>query len=206
MTSGRWGRRDRRHRDSADDAIERRLNAERTAAVAIVRTIRELLDAGKAISPPAPEWVTAGVAEELSHAFNEVPEGSRLQAQALAECQLAVASRLDDSYPADVRASSLAIAWTNVATADLLSAAPRAALKSLDEADAALDGHPEPELLRAVVDVSRAPVLNTLGRDEEARKLVERAREVFERWGHEDGLVQCAEILAMIGRPGRRRR
>ena len=205
MTSGRWGRRPRTRHDSPEDAFERRLTRERAAAVGIVRTIREMLDAGKAISPPAPEWVTAGVAEELHLAFGEVSDRSRLQGRAIAECQLDVASQLDDSYPADVRASTLAIAWTNVATTDLQSAAPRAALKCLEEADAALDGHPEPELLRALVDVTRASVLHTLNRDEEARRFVERAQAIFEELDHPDGLAECREILARIGRRGRRR-
>lgn len=205
MATGRWGRRDRRHHHSPEDAIERRLNAERAAAAAIVRTIREMLDAGKAISPPAPEWITAGVAEELSHTFDEVSERSRLQARALAECALDVATQLDGSYPADVRASRLAVAWMNVATADLQAAAPRGALKCLDEADRALGSHPDPEPLRAILDVTRASVLLNIGRDQEARKFVERARAAFEESGNEGGLAECRELMAKIERRGRRR-
>lgn len=204
--TGRWTRRRRTHGRPHEDAFERRLTAERDAAVGIVRTIRELLEAGKAISPPAPEWVTAGVAEELGQAFGEVSDLSRRQARAIAECELAIATQLDDSYPAETRIAALAVAWTNLATADLLDAAPRAALKCLDEADRALGDDPDVAPLRASVDVSRASVLHTVGRDDEARKFIERARAAFEESGDRSGLAQCREILAMIERPDRPRR
>lgn len=182
------------------------MTRERAAAVAIVRTIREMVEAGKAISPPAPEWVTAGVAEELGEAFGEVADRSRRQARAIAECELAIANQLDDSYPEEVRIAALAIAWTNLGTTDLLDGAPRAALRCLEEADRALGEHPDTAPLRASVDLSRASVLHTLGRAQEARMFVERARAAFEEFRNPRGLAQCREILALIeGRGGWRR-
>ncbi len=172
------------------------------AADAVVRRICEMVAAGEAVSPPSPEWVTAGVADALSDAFSEALDHSRIQARALAECELAVASRLDASYPADVRASALTLAWMNLATADLNDAAPRAALKCVEQAEEALRGHPNPGPDRATVDVARATVLHTLGRDHEARQYAERARAVYEEFGNRDGSAECREILAMLdGRP-----
>jgi tetratricopeptide (TPR) repeat protein len=204
--TGRWTRRRRTRGHAHEDPFDRRLTAERAAAVGIVRTIRELLEAGKAISPPAPEWVTVGVAEELAEAFGEVSDSSRRQARAIAECELAIATQLDDSYPPEARSAALAVAWTNLGTADLLDGAPRAALKCLDEADRALGHNPETASLHGSVDLSRASVLHAVGRNGEARKLVERAQAAFEEAGHRSGVAQCRELLAMIEGRDRPRR
>lgn len=201
---GRWGRRPRTRVDfrAADAggpaAFERRLKRERAAAVAVVRTIREMVAAGKAVSPPAAEWVTVGVAELLSEAFREVADRSRIQARALAECALEVASRLDESYPPEERALALTIAWMDLATADLRDGAARAALKCLDEAEEALRAQPDPDPQRAAIHISRASVLHAVGRDREARICVERARVAFEELGNPGGIAECRMILAMI--------
>jgi hypothetical protein len=174
-----------------------RLQRERAAAVPVVRMIRRMVAARISFSVP-PEWVTAGVAEKLSDAVREVLPDAPGQGRALAECAVAVAGRLDGSYPGIIRAATLAHAWAAVAAADCRDGHPETALPSLDRADEALRGQRGLGHDQAIVDMVRAAALHALGRGKEAAAVLEGARRSFEEHGDTRRIGECARLRAAI--------
>jgi hypothetical protein len=179
--------------------LARRLEEEKIRAVAAVRMIRRMASAGMPVPLPS-EWITVGIVDGLTAASAEVVDRSPAQGRALAETTVAVAIRLDATYPPAIRISTVAQAWTQLAIVHSRGGDLQSSLGALDRADEALAERSARPLThdKAIVDAARATVLYALGRDEEALALLRAASLSFRTLGDTRRKTECDRMTEII--------
>ena len=183
-------------------ALAKRLSEERLFATAAICAIRNRVKAGIAVVFP-PEWITAGMAEQLTDASAEILAESADHARTFAGYALDVANRLDDSYGSIIRASTQAHAWMQSANVTLQGGNPEAAMLALTRAGDILRDQGALAHDRALVDVVRATTMKSLGRRSEAMSYLEGARQVFADFGDATRIAECERIMNVVRQDAR---
>jgi tetratricopeptide (TPR) repeat protein len=188
--------------ESSYERLRRTLEAERAQARLIIAGIADHPPPDHASWLPQ-EWLTAGMADELSKAATASGSDSAGRAVALAKLAIAVSEKLGASYPRVTIIQMQVHAWIALGNAHRLMKNLQQSLEALDLADALLATDDVLVYEETFVMLARAKTLYELGLSTEALGMLANARSVFEQFGDTVYSGECEQLISKIRRKTR---
>lgn len=175
-----------------------RVGAERAAARPIIEELRTSAEMVWERELPH-AWRTAGFAQELISVADEVLEDDPRQSLIFAQLALTVTTSIPrNAYPPPLHAQLEGSAWKQIGTAHCYRSAYDAALRAYDAAERCFRSEASLTHDLAVNDFARAIALSDMGRQAEARKLLERVVPVFRDFGDHKRVVKAMCVTGVI--------
>lgn len=175
-----------------------RVGAERAAARPVVEELRTKSVTVWERELPQ-DWRTAGFAQELVRAADEVLEDDPRQSLVFAQLALTVTTSIPrNAYPAPLHAQIEGSAWRQIGTAHRYRSAYDAALRAYDAAECCFRSEDSLAHDVAINDYARAIVLSDMGRQAEARKILESVLPIFREFGDHRRVVKAMTVTGVI--------
>lgn len=148
--------------------------------------------------PHSQSWISAGMVIELEATVPRIMSRMPERSAQLAHLATVIAAALDDTYPAILRAGSVAGAWGLVAHVRRHYNQYGPALEALDVADRALEPYYGSVYEQTKLALARAAVYAGLRRTAEARNLATATRATFERLADARRKGRCDLLVGII--------
>jgi tetratricopeptide (TPR) repeat protein len=174
------------------------IDAERTVARPIVQELRT--SAALVWERELPQsWRTAGFAQELISVAIETLENDPRQSLVFAQLALTVTTSIPaGTYPAPLQAQLEGSAWKEIGTAHRYRSEYDAALRAYNAAQSCFCRESALAHDLAITDFARAIVLTDMGRQTDARRVLDDAVPVLRSFGDQRRVVQAVMLTGII--------